>query len=133
MMIPVNIGLLQKASASRKPGYLDAVMGKSVPDQNHPGFVLITKDDYKTIGDQFEIVSGAAAMVRDKEGFFGTKAIPGITVERRGLGDMIHSVAGPIGKAISWPCMKGDDTTDLKPGSPCDKVKTTLNKILPNL
>ena len=45
------------------------------------------------------------------------------------LGDMVHAIAGPIGRAIHWPCLKGDGTTDLKPGSPCDQIKTALNKL----
>ena len=47
----------------------------------------------------------------------------------KGLGDRAHDILGPIGRAIGWPCMKGDGTTDLKPGSPCDKGRTLLNKI----
>jgi len=54
----------------------------------------------------------------------GTPVPPGI-----GLGDAVHKVLGPIGKAINWPCLKGNGTTDLKAGSPCDKVKNLLNKI----
>jgi hypothetical protein len=46
-----------------------------------------------------------------------------------GLGDRIHRIAGPIGRAINWPCLKGDGTTDLKPGSPCDKLRQKLNKL----
>jgi hypothetical protein len=44
-----------------------------------------------------------------------------------GLGDKVHAVAGVIGAATAWPCMKGDGTTDLKPGSPCDRAKNFLN------
>jgi hypothetical protein len=43
------------------------------------------------------------------------------------LGDLIHSVAGPIGRAVRWPCLKGGGTTDLKPGSPCDRARRALN------
>jgi hypothetical protein len=46
-----------------------------------------------------------------------------------GLGDALHKVAGPIGKAIRWPCLKGDGTADLKPNSPCDRARRALNKI----
>ena len=46
-----------------------------------------------------------------------------------GLGDKLHRVAGPIGRAIGWPCLKGDGTTELKPGSPCDKARKLLNTI----
>ena len=45
----------------------------------------------------------------------------------KGIGDKAHEVLGPIGKVIHWPCMKGDGTTDLKPGSPCDKGRILLN------
>lgn len=46
-----------------------------------------------------------------------------------GLGDAIHKVAGPIGRAIGWPCMKGDGTTDLKPESPCARAREFLNNL----
>lgn len=46
-----------------------------------------------------------------------------------GLGDLVHKAAGPIGKAIRWPCLKGDGTTDLKPGSPCDRARKKLNQV----
>src|SRR5258708_960907 len=51
------------------------------------------------------------------------------SIENVGLGDRLHKAFGPIGRAIHWPCMKGDGTTDLKPSSPCDKGRTLLNKI----
>jgi hypothetical protein len=52
-------------------------------------------------------------------------------IEQRklGLGDHAHQVLGPIGRAIGWPCMKGVGSTDLKPGSPCDKARTFLNDL----
>jgi hypothetical protein len=52
-------------------------------------------------------------------------------VEERkmGFGDRAHQVLGPIGRAIHWPCLKGDGTTDLKPGSPCDKLRQKLNAL----
>jgi len=45
------------------------------------------------------------------------------------LGDKLHSLFGPIGKAIHWPCLKGDGTTDLKPASWCNYFRITLNKL----
>ena len=48
-----------------------------------------------------------------------------------GLGDRAHRILGPIGRALHWPCLKGDGTIDLKPGSPCDKARNFLNKITP--
>ena len=45
------------------------------------------------------------------------------------LGDAMHRLAGPIGRALGWPCLKGDGSTDLKPGSPCDKLRSALNNL----
>ena len=52
---------------------------------------------------------------------------------RRGLGDLVHKVAGPIGQAIHWPCnerdSQGNVTTNLRPNSPCAKAREMLNKV----
>jgi hypothetical protein len=47
-----------------------------------------------------------------------------------GLGDVVHAVAGPIGKAVHWPCVD-QATGNLKPGSPCARARTWLNKKVP--
>ena len=47
----------------------------------------------------------------------------------KGLGDLVHQIAGPIGRALHWPCLKGDGTTDLKPNSLCDRFRQKLNKL----
>ena len=49
--------------------------------------------------------------------------------QKTGLGDAIHKLAGPIGRAVHWPCLKGDGTTDLKPGSPCAKLRAAANHV----
>lgn len=47
---------------------------------------------------------------------------------RRGLGDIISSVATPIAAALHLPCV--DPTTkQLRPESPCAKRKAALNRI----
>jgi hypothetical protein len=51
------------------------------------------------------------------------------SARRMGWGDALHRIAGPIGRALSWPCLKGDGTTDLKPGSPCANAKDKLDQI----
>ena len=65
--------------------------------------------------------------------FFSTEYDPEdievIKPSSAGLGDRVHAIAGPIGRAIGWPCLKGDGSTDLKPGSPCDRARNFLNKI----
>jgi hypothetical protein len=48
---------------------------------------------------------------------------------RLGIGDALHAIVGPIGRAIHWPCLKGDGTADLIPGSPCDQARQRLNAI----
>jgi hypothetical protein len=54
-----------------------------------------------------------------------------------GLGDLVHGIAGPIGKAIHWPCNKrdasGNVTTELREGSPCAKTRQALNALTGNL
>ncbi len=68
----------------------------------------------KTLGRPVPDSAGQPQMVPD------VPAVPG-------LGDRVHQLAGPIGRAIHWPCLKGDGSTDLIPGSPCDKLKRMLN------
>jgi hypothetical protein len=51
------------------------------------------------------------------------------SLTRVGLGDLIHKFAGPVGRAIHWPCMKGNGSTDLKPGSPCAKARELANRV----
>jgi len=111
----VHIGRLQNAAGSRKPGYLEAHMkrGQVVQIRGMP-FVQLSDQDYAAIGEEFALVKKAVS-------------IP--FVPKPGLGDAIHRVAGPIGRAIKWPCMKGDGTTDLIPGSPCDRARKLLNKL----
>jgi hypothetical protein len=46
-----------------------------------------------------------------------------------GLGDALHKIAGPIGKAIHWPCMRGDGSTELKSDSPCAKARALANRV----
>ena len=52
---------------------------------------------------------------------------------KTGLGDAIHRVAAPIGQLIHWPCMKRDAsgavTQDLRPNSPCAKIRRGLNVV----
>jgi hypothetical protein len=55
--------------------------------------------------------------------------LPGRSSQSEGWGDRLHKVLGPIGRAIHWPCLKGDGTTDLKPSSLCGYFRITLNKL----
>ncbi len=47
-----------------------------------------------------------------------------------GLGDVIATVATPIGRAIGMGCID-PATGELKEGSPCNKMKQALNKAVP--
>jgi hypothetical protein len=113
----VHVGRLQKAAAARKPGYLDAHMkrGQVVQIRGMP-FVQLSDQDYAAIGEEFALMKKPLVT-----------SVP--FVPKAGLGDTIHKVAGPIGRAIKWPCVKKDGTTDLIPGSPCDRARKLLNKI----
>ncbi len=92
------------AAAARKPGYLDACLSRGkLVDRNGEQFLQLSESDYEAIRREFSM--------------------------GQGLGDLVHKIAGPIGRTVRWPCMKGDGTTDLKPGSPCDRARRALNRI----
>ncbi len=102
---------LAQTALRRKPGYLDACLrlGK-VTGAGESQLVEFTPEQFADIRRTFQISN---------------------LKSKTGLGDRVHQVLGPIGQAIHWPCLKGDGTTDLKPGSPCDKTKNFLNKLTP--
>jgi hypothetical protein len=112
----VHIGRLERAVPSRKPGVREAYMkaGKIVQIRGQP-FVQLSDADYQAIRKEFALASSEALNIP--------------FVPKPGIGDAIHKVAGPIGRAIKWPCMKHDGTTDLIPGSPCDRARKLLNKL----
>jgi hypothetical protein len=103
-MIPVHLKHLEQIAQSRPPGYLEAIRaaGTLSPD-----------------GQRLFLDDATHAQLRAK---YNPSA-------KIGLGDLVHRVAGPIGRAIRWPCMKGDGSNDLKPGSPCAKAREALNAI----
>jgi len=130
------MGRLQTAAAARKPGYIDAHMkaGKIVQIRGMP-FMQLSDPDYSAIGKQFALVhrrlsstASGASLVSSVSSAVKPPA-PKASSAGGGLGDAIHKVAGPIGRAIKWPCMKHDGTTDLIPGSPCDRARKLLNKL----
>lgn len=47
----------------------------------------------------------------------------------RGMGDVVHSIAGPIGRILGLSCF--DKKGVLKEASPCGKRRAGLNKALP--
>ena len=95
---------LQRSARNRKPGYLDACLELGRLDVE-TGLVHFEPEAWAKLREKF----------------------------KRGLGDAVHSVAGPIGSAIGWPCMSGNGT-ELKIGSPCADAKAVLDKIkLPSL
>jgi hypothetical protein len=101
MNIILPIKKIHAAAPARQPGYLEECLrlGK-VTGPGDSALIEFTPEQFQDIRRRFA---------------------------KPGLGDRIHRVAGPIGRAIHWPCMKGDGTTDLRPGSPCDKIRTMLN------
>ncbi len=119
-MKTVHITTLHTAAKTRPPGYLETCLkaGKTSQDGR---FVLFDDETYAAIRRQFNpaarrtITTGHSPLAPDHS--------------KRGLGDVIHRAAGPIGRAIHWPCLKGDGTTDLRPGSPCDRARRVLNKV----
>jgi hypothetical protein len=96
---------IERASNGRPPGFVDECLriGKPIEDGENQ-LVEFTAEQMADLRERFP---------------------------KPGLGDRIHAIAGPIGRKIGWPCMKGDGTTELKPGSPCAKARKALNKITP--
>ena len=113
---------IHKVAPHRGTGYLEACMkaGKLSDDK-----LWLEFDDAAHAELRQRFNPGAVAAQRS--GAVAVGAVP----QRGGLrlGDKLHSILGPIGRAVNWPCLKGDGTTDLKPGSPCDNAKNALNKI----
>ena len=106
MTIIRPIASLKQTAARRKPGYLAACMllGKPTPD-----------------GQSLQFTPEAHAQLR--RDFALDRSM-------RGLGDLVHAIAGPIGQALHWPCNQ-PGSADLKPGSPCDQARKKLNAALP--
>ena len=110
-----SIEHLHAVAKERRPGYLEACQreGKPSPD----GLWLLFSDDvHAALRKEFNLAPNVFSLSpRERAGV-------------RGLGDLVHKVAGPIGRAVRWPCLKGDGTTELKPGSPCDRARRALNR-----
>jgi hypothetical protein len=98
---------LKKTAGQRKPGYLEECLrvGK-VSGTSGADMVEFTPDQHAYLRSRFSLEPA-----------------------KGGWGDAVHRIAGPIGRAIHWPCMKGDGTTELKAGSPCDRARNLLNKL----
>jgi hypothetical protein len=105
---------LHAVAQERKSGYLEACLreGKVSSDGR---WVHFTDEAHARLRQQYNPDSLSVSRWRQRGG------------ARAALGDIIHKIAGPIGRAVRWPCLKGDGTTELKPGSPCDRARRALN------
>jgi hypothetical protein len=111
---------LHAVAKQRGEGYLEACLkaGKISPDGQ---WMIFDNDAHTKIRVQYNPHRTISLPLPLEEG-------RGEGIRLR-LGDALHKIAGPIGKAIHWPCMKGDGKTDLKPGSPCARARRALNKV----
>lgn len=112
-MKSAKLTTLHAAAKTRAPGYLEACLkaGKISPDALRVEF---TDEAHARLRQQYNPIS----------------RIPSHSSHLR-LGDRLHTVLGPIGRLVRWPCLKGDGTTDLKPGTPCARARGALNNIKP--
>jgi hypothetical protein len=117
MNILLPMTKIHAAAPARRGGYLEECLriGK-VTGAGNAALIEFTPEQFNQIKARFRVQSAKRRTLHS----------PLSTLH---LGDRVHQIAGPIGRAIHWPCMKGNGTTDLKPGSPCDKTKNFLNKI----
>jgi hypothetical protein len=115
MNIILPLAKIHAAAPARRPGYFSECLrlGK-VTGEGASALIELTPAQFSDIRRRFTL---------------SDKSDSSDLSDKKGLGNAVHRVAGPIGRALHWPCMKGDGTTDLRPGSPCDKARTTLNKI----
>ena len=114
MNIILPLKKIHAAAPGRQPGYLAECLrlGK-VTGSSENQLIEFTPEQYAAIRLKFQISNFKSQMAAPAPG----------------LGDAFHRVLGPIGRATHWPCMKGDGTTDLIPGSPCEKLRQKLNKL----
>ena len=132
------VPLTDQHVAPFKPGFAEECrrLGKPVAASSG-GAVILTEAQWADVQARFALDGGRASLTASRGGEGAVH--PAAPQERRptgndggasrGLGDAIHQVAGPIGRALGWPCLKGDGSTDLKPGSPCDKLRSALNNL----
>ena len=110
--IRVRLSEIRAHGDRRPPGYAAALEAAGEPDP-----------------DGLHLRIGAAELEAVKERF-GVGDCPDCG---RGLGDLVHRVAGPIGKALHYPCNErdadGKPTAELRPGSPCDRARSALNRV----
>ena len=127
-MKQVRLSQIRLLAPLKKPGYLEASLATGKPTRGGQ-WLTFTDEDYEKLGREYatQAAPRATHAPRARHNSQSTHQIP--FQAKRGLGDAIHAVAGPIGKAIGWPCLKGDGTTDLKPDSLCAKIKNAANKI----
>jgi hypothetical protein len=133
------ISHLHAAAKERGPGYLEACL-KAGRISRDGQWVIFTDQAHAQIRKKLnpnppkpKSISFGRAILRGAviKSIRHFASIPFVnqTANKIGLGDLIHKLAGPVGRAIHWPCMKGDGTTDLKPGSPCAKARNLANKV----
>lgn len=111
---------LKQTARRRKPGYLAACLELGKLDEK-TGLVAFNAEAWMQIRQKYAMPKKPCNLATIPEKLRAKKPL--------GLGDAIHKIAGPIGRAINWPCVKDDGTTDLKPGSPCDQLREAANKI----
>ena len=118
-MKTVHMMRIQRASKSRKTGYLETIqkLGKQITIRGQP-FVQLSDADHAALAKAFALVKPVT--------------VPGspLTTSHSplGLGDVIHKVALPIARALNLNCVD-KSTGQLKPESKCAQRRAALNKI----
>ena len=118
MNIILPLKKIHAAAPARQPGYLEECLrlGK-VTGEGAAALIEFTPEQFADVRRRFAL----KAEGRSQNAEFS------LQTSTFRLGDAVHRLAGPIGRALHWPCLKGDGTTDLKAGSPCDKMRKMLN------
>jgi hypothetical protein len=116
----VKLSTLKAVEHQRKPGYIDACLAAGHLDPETQ-MVRFTPEAWMKLRQAYALPQPVTVAGVD---------VPKSTV---GLGDLVHSVALPIARAVGMDCVD-KATNDLKPGSPCAHRQDFLNKVqLPKL
>ena len=142
-MTRARVSTVHRVAKERGPGYLEARL-KAGRISRDGQWIIFSDQAHAQLRQQFNPNPPPKPVIIGRErkrnfrllramtqsvGRFVSIPFVNQTAHKIGLGDLIHKIAGPIGRRIHWPCMKGDGTIDLKPNSPCAKARNLANKV----
>ena len=123
---------LQATALNRKPGYLDEALklGKS-----SGAWIEFNPEQFHYLREKYYLPPPPKKILPLLSPLPPVNSAPDngpasvASRKKFKLGDAVHAIAGPVGRALGVPCIKRDGSTDLIPGTPCYQFRQVLNKI----